>query len=212
MKTRHWIAAAVLAATVPMIASAQGPAAPTAPRPNTGAGAAGAPVDGKIAVINTQAFADKILELKSKAETVNKQYEPRFKALQAKKTQIDTLEAEIRKQTNVISADALAKLTDQYTQLATQYKREGEDLQAEYNRAAQTSLQPVQQKLQDFVRDYSAKRNIVLILDLPGSYQAGIIGYFNQAIDITDDFIAEYNKANPVPGAAPAPARPAGGR
>jgi hypothetical protein len=74
------------------------------------------------------------------------------------------------------------------------------------------SLQPVQQKLQDFVRDYAAKRNIVLILDLPGSYQAGIIGYFNQAIDITDDFIAEYNKANPVPGAAAAPARPAGGR
>ena len=208
MKIRLWLVAAVLAATVPTIAMAQGPAAPTAPRATTGAGAA-APVDGKIAVINTGAFADKILELKSKADVVNKQYEPRFKALQAKKQQIDTLEADIKKQQGVVSQEVLARMTDQYTQLTTQFKREGEDLQAEYNKAAQTSLQPVQQKLQDFVRDYSAKRNIVLILDLPGSYQAGIIGYFNQAIDITDDFIAEYNKANPVPGAAAA--RPASG-
>jgi Skp family chaperone for outer membrane proteins len=210
MKTRLWLVAAVLAATVPTIAMAQGPAAPTAPRANPGAGAA-APVDGKIAVINTGAFADKILELKAKADTVNKQYEPRFKTLQTMKQQIDTLEADIRKQQNVVAQDVLQKMQDQYVQLTTQYKRQGEDLQAEYNKAAQTSLQPVQQKLQDFVRDYSAKRNIVLILDLPGSYQAGIIGYFNQAIDITDDFIAEYNKANPVPGAAPAAARPASG-
>ena len=212
MKTRLWLAAAVLAATVPTIATAQGPAAPTAPRANTGAGAAGAPVDGKIAVINTGAFADKILELRSKAATVNTKYEPQFKELQSMKTQIDTLQADIQKQQGVISADALRQLTDKYTQLTTAYKRRGEDLQAAYNKEAQVSLQPVQQKLQDFVRDYAAKRNIVLILDLPGSYQAGIIGYFNQAIDITDDFIAEYNKANPVPGAAAAPARPAGGR
>ena len=212
MKTRLWLVAAVLAATVPTIAMAQGPAAPTAPRANPAAGAA-APVDGKIAVINTGAFADKILELKAKADTVNTKFEPRFKALQAKKTQIDTLEAEIKKQASLLAQDKLQQMQDQYVQLTTQYKREGEDLQAEYNKAAQSSLQPVQQKLQDFVRDYSAKRNIVLILDLPGSYQAGIIGYFNQAIDITDDFIAEYNKANPVPGAAAGSARPApGGR
>ena len=211
MKTRLWLAAVVLAATVPTIAMAQGPAAPAAPRSAAGAAAA-APVDGKIAVINTGAFAEKILELKSKADVVNKQYEPRFKALQAKKTQIDTLEADIQKQQSVAAQDKLQTMRDQYQTLSTNFKRRGEDLQNEYNREAETAIRPVRDKLRDFVTSYASKRNIVLILDLPGSSQAGTIAYLNPAIDITDDFIAEYNRANPVPGAAAAPARPAGSR
>jgi len=211
MKTRLWLAAAVLAATVPTIAMAQGPAAPTAPRPTPGAGATGAPADGKIAVINTSVFGEKILELKAKADVVNKKYEQQFRDLEAMKKQIEDLQKSIQTQQTVATQEALQKLQEQYTTLTTNYKRRGEDVQAAYNKEADTAVQPVRQKLEDFVRDYAGKRNIVLILDLPGSYNAGIIGYFNQAIDITDDFVAEYNKANPVPGAA-APARPGTGR
>lgn len=212
MKTRNWLAAAVLAATVPSIAAAQGPAAPTAPRTGTGAAAAGPLADGKVAVINTSIFAEKILELRAKADTVNKKYESQFKELEATKNQITTLENSIKTQGPTLTADALQKLQDQYTQLSTAYKRRGEDLQAAYNKEADAAIAPVRQKLEDFVKDYASKRGIVLILDLPGSYQAGIIGYFNQAIDITDDFVAEYNRSNPVPGAAAAPAaaRPGG--
>jgi len=212
MKIRIWLAAAVFAATVPSIAAAQGPAAPTAPRTGTAPAASGPLADGKVAVINTSIFADKIFELKAKAETVNKKYEPQFKDLDAMKQQVATLETSIKTQGPNLTQDALQKLQDQYTQLGTAYKRKGEDLQAAYNKEADIAIGPVRQKLEDFVRDYASKRGIVLILDLPGSYQAGIIGYFNQAIDITDDFVAEYNKANPVPGAAAAPAaaRPGG--
>jgi hypothetical protein len=213
MKTRLWLAVAVLAATVPTIATAQGPAAPTAPRTATGAGAAGAPADGKVAVINTSVFAEKIFELKVKTDTVNKKYESQGRALDQMKQQIDTLANQIKTQGGGIATpDALQKLQDQYNQMTTTYKRQGEDLQAAYNKDLDDAIKPVRAKLEDFVRDYAAKRSIILILDLPGSYQAGIIGYFNQAIDITDDFIAEYNKANPVPGAAAAPARPGAGR
>jgi len=212
MKIRLWLAAAVLAATVPTIAAAQGPAAPTAPRPAAGAGTAAAPADGKVAVINTSVFGEKILELKVKADAVNKKYEPQFKQLEGMQKQITDLQNTIQTQGPTLAPDALNKLKDQFTQLSTQYKRQGEDLQAAYNKEAETSIQPVRQKLEDFVKDYAGKRNIILILDLPGAYQAGIIGYFNQAIDITDDFVAEYNRANPVPGAAAAPARPGAGR
>ncbi len=210
MKTRHWLAAAVLAATVPTAAMAQAPAAPTAPRTTPApTGAAGSPADGKIAVINTNAFAEKILELKSKADVVNKKYEPQFKQLQDLQTQITAIETEIKTKQQTLTPDALRQLQERGQQLATTYKRQGEDLQAAYNREADTAIAPVRQKLEDFVKSYASQRGIVLILDLPGSYQAGIIGYFNQAIDITDDFIAEYNRVNPVPGAA-APARPGG--
>lgn len=212
MKKRLWFAAAVLAAAVPTFATAQSPAAPTAPRPAT-TGSSSAPADGKVAVINTGVFAEKIFELKSKADTVNKKYEGQFKQLEASKNQVSQLETTIKTQGPNLTPDALQKLQDQYTAAATAYKRQGEDLQAAYNKEADTAIAPVRQKLEDFVRDYASKRGIVLILDLPGSYQAGIIGYFNQAIDITDDFVSEYNRANPVPGAAAAaPARPGGGR
>jgi Skp family chaperone for outer membrane proteins len=211
MNTRNWFAMAVLVAALSGSAYAQqgGATAPTAPRPS---GATAALADGKIAVIDTSQFADKILELRSKADTVNKKYEARFKELEQMKTQMDTLQADIQRQQSVAAPDKLRTMQEQYQTIATNFKRRGEDLQNEYNREAETAIRPVRDKLRDFVRDYAAKRNIVLILDLPGSSQAGTIAYLNPAIDVTDDFIGEYNRANPVPGATAAPARPAGGR
>ena len=210
MNTRNWFAMAVLVAALsgPAYAQSSGAAAPTAPR--TG-GATTALADGKVAVIDTSQFAEKILELRSKADTVNRKYEPRFKELEGMKNQMDTLATDIRNQGSVAAPDKIRTMQEQYQQLEVSFKRRGEDLQNEYNREAETAIKPVRDKLRDFVRDYAAKRNIVLILDLPGSTQAGTIAYLNPAIDVTDDFIGEYNRANPVPGAA-APARPAGGR
>src|SRR3954463_2950725 len=165
MKTRLWLAAAVLAAIAPTMATAQAPAAPTAPRTSPGAGAAGAPADGKVAVINTGVFAEKILELRSKAETVNKKYEAQFKQLEGMQKQITDLQNTIKTQGPTLAPDALQKLQDQGTQMATAYKRQGEDLQAAYNKEADVAIAPVRQKLEDFVRDYAGKRGIVLILD-----------------------------------------------
>jgi Skp family chaperone for outer membrane proteins len=128
------------------------------------------------------------------------------------KGQMDALGEDIKKQAQVAAPDKLQTMRDQYTQMQTTLKRKSEDLQSEYNKEAETAINPVRAKLEDFVKDYASKRNIVLILDLPGSYQSGIIGYFTPTIDITEDFCTEYNKSNPVPGAAPAPARPGGGR
>jgi hypothetical protein len=49
------------------------------------------------------------------------------------------------------------------------------------------------------------------VINLAGAAQTGTLAYWNPGTDITDDFISEYNKANPVAGgAAPAtqPAKP----
>jgi hypothetical protein len=43
-------------------------------------------------------------------------------------------------------------------------------------------------------------------LDLAGAYQTGTLAYWSPTTDITEDFITEYNKANPIPGGAAAPA------
>ncbi|MCC6745521.1 MAG: OmpH family outer membrane protein [Acidobacteria bacterium] len=215
MKIQFWLATAALVAALPAAAVAQGPAAPATPRTAPGAGAAGGPADGKIAVIDTSVFIEKIQELRTRADSVNKKYEPRYKEMQAMQAQMKQLDGDIRSQAGVAAPDKIRTMQDQLQTLQTNYKRRGEDLQGEYNKELNTTLEPIQAKLTEFVKGYATKRNIVLILDLPNSAQAGTIAFLNPAIDVTDEFIAEYNKAYPVPGftAAPVtPARPGGGR
>jgi hypothetical protein len=48
----------------------------------------------------------------------------------------------------------------------------------------------------------------VLIINLPGAAQTGSIAYWSPGADITQDFITEYNKANPVAGAPAAQPKP----
>ena len=202
MSIRNWVAAAVLAAAVPASALAQQPTSPVAPR----SGASAASADGKIAVLNTGAFYDKIFELKSKQDQVEKKYEPRVNELKNLQTQIETQTKSLESQRGVASADKLQTMAEQIGDMQKRYKRQAEDLQAEMQREGETAIKPVRDKLSNFVKGYAAQRNIVLILDKAGSYQNGTVAYIADAIDITDDFIAEYNKANPVPGAAtPAP-------
>jgi Skp family chaperone for outer membrane proteins len=207
MKTRYWIAAAVLAAVVPTSALAQQPASPIAPR----TGSAAAPNDGKIAVINTSVFMDRIQELKIKQDQVEKKFEPRVKELSNTKAQLDKLASDLKSQGNVVPPEKLQQMQDQFGQMQRGYTRAGEDLKAEIEKEGETVMAPIRQKLSDFVKAYASQRNIIMILDLPGSYSSGMIAFYNPAVDVTEDFIAEYNKANPVPGATSA-ARPGTGQ
>jgi len=97
-------------------------------------------------------------------------------------------------------------MREEYDQLKKQGTRELEDLQAESNKALESQTKSVRDKLSQFISNYAGQRGITLIVDLPGAYQSGILAFWSPNVDITEDFIAEYNKANPVPtGAAPAP-------
>lgn len=209
MKVRYWLAAAALVATAQTAAMAQGPTAPAAPRTSSAAAVA----DGKIAVVNSSVFTERILELRTKIEVVNKKYEARFKELETMRTQIETLGADINKQRGVATAEKLQQMSDQLNQMQTTFKRRGEDLQAEYNKELGAAVKPVNDKLSDFVKNYATQRGIILILDLVSLAESRSIVWMNPGLDVTDDFIAEYNKANPVPGAAsPTAGRPGGGR
>jgi len=69
----------------------------------------------------------------------------------------------------------------------------------------------VRDKLYQFLQTYASQRGIVMIINLAGAAQTGTLAYWNPGADVTEDFIAEYNKANPVagaPAAAPATPRP----
>ncbi|HSB12079.1 MAG TPA: OmpH family outer membrane protein [Blastocatellia bacterium] len=159
--------------------------------------------DGKIAVINTQAFPSAIGELKQKYEQVNNQFKDRFQKLQTMAEQMKQLENDIRLKGPTLTADKLQEMQANYTELKKRGEREQEDLNSDADKALDAATKPIRDKLSQFLNTYAGQRNIVLVINLAGAAQTGSLAYWNPATDITDDFVAEYNKANPVPGGAP---------
>jgi outer membrane protein len=174
----------------------------------TQAGIAGAIPDGKIAVINTQAFPGQINELKQKYDQVDNQFKDRSQRIQQQQTALAQLENDLRTKANALAADKVQQMQEDYTLGKKRLERDVEDARAEYERAVDGATKPVRDKLFQFLQTYSQQRGIVVIMNLAGAAQAGIIAYWNPGADITQDFITEYNKANPVPGATTQPAVP----
>ena len=182
-------------------AAAQQPAPGTTPRPSPG------PLPkGKVAVINTGMFQDQVGEFRAKVEALNRQFETRVKEVQGLADRISALETTIKTQGSALSAARIAELTEQLEGMKREHQRKTEDLQADANRARDKAFEPVSAKLVKFAEAYTAKQGIVMLVDLANSAQSGAVLWVDPRIDITKDFIAEYNKANPV--AAPAPAKP----
>jgi outer membrane protein len=185
-------------------ASAQQPANGT---PQAGGAPAMFP-KGKIAVIDTGRFQEQVFEFKSKMDALNRQFEPRVKDVQSLGDRIAALETTLKTQSGALSAAKAAEMTEQLEGMKREYQRKGEDLQADGNRAKQKAFEPISGKLGKFAEQYTAKKGIVLMIDLANAEQAGTVLWFDPRSDVTQDFINEYNKANPVT-AAPAPAAPA---
>jgi Skp family chaperone for outer membrane proteins len=176
----------------------------------TQAGIGAALPDGKVAVINTQAFPGQIGELKVKYEQVNGQFKDRFQRLQTLAEQLKGMENDLRTKQNVLTADKYQELQASYTETKRRGEREQEDLNSDAEKALDVATKPIRDKLSQFLSIYATQRNIVLVINLAGAAQTGSLAYWNPGADITEDFVAEYNKANPVPGGAqPQPARPA---
>jgi len=187
-------AAALLAAVTSTVSAQQA----------TQAGVGAALPDGKVAVVNTQVFPGSVLELKQKYEQVNNQFKDRFQKLQALAEQLKGIENDLRTKQGVLTADKYQELQANYTELKKRGEREQEDFKADADKALDIATKPVRDKMTQFLNNYAAQRNIVLVIDLAGAAQTGILAYWTPGLDMTDDFVAEYNKANPVAGVAPA--------
>ena len=197
LKIRFAAFAFMIMAALSLGAPAQSPAA-----------VAGTIPDGKIVVLNTNAFPTQIGELKQKYDQVENQFK-------AQSTRIDQLRQEVAQKQNDIDTKGSTltpdKLRDLQVDLEEKKKlgtRMVEDLQADYTKALDITTKPVREKLYQFMQNYALQRSIIMIIDLPSVAQTGTLAYWAPSSDITQDFVTEYNKANPVPTAA-APTTPA---
>ena len=188
-------AAAVLAAVATSASAQQA----------TQAGVGAALPDGKVAVINTQVFPGTVLELKQKYEQVNNQFKDRFQKLQALAEQMKGMENDLRTKQGVLAPDKYQELQANYQETKKRGEREQEDFNSDADKALDAATKPVRDKMTQFLNTYAAQKGIVVVINLAGAAQSGSLAYWNPGLDITEDFVAEYNKANPVAGVTATP-------
>jgi Skp family chaperone for outer membrane proteins len=162
---------------------------------------------GKIAVINTAVLQQEIMEYKSRIESVNRQYEPRGKELQGEADRITALETTLRTQRQQLTAARVAEITEEIERKKRDYRRKAEDLEAEAQRTLTQVLGPIKEKLGKFLDFYTTKREIILLIDLANAAENNSVLWIDPRIDVTKDFISEYNKVNPVANAGGAPVK-----
>lgn len=195
---------AVALSTIGVAASAQVTSGLT---PQTGAAPAALP-KGKVAVVNTAMFQGQVTEFKTRIEALNRQFETRVKDVQGLGEKITALEATIKTQASTLSPATVAEKTEQLAAMKKDYQRKAEDLQADANRARDKAFEPIQAKLLEFAKRFTATRGIVLLVDAANGVQSGTLLWYDQRSDVTQDFISEYNKANPATTAPTAPPKP----
>ena len=194
-----------------LAALAQTPTPPSRPAttgaaPAAAASTGGTGAEGKVAYINTAQFRQGINELKVRLDSLNSEFDPKRKEVQALEEEVNNLKNKIQTQGNTVSLQVRNQWVDEGTEKEKRLTRLREDYEALGNKRLGEVSQPVYEKIGKFLESYCQQRGIVLVLEGGAAQQAGVLIFAAQTTDITDDFVKEYNKANPG-GAAPAGAK-----
>ena len=146
----------------------------------------------KIGVVDMQDFQKKSKAFKVHAEKLKKKFEALQKKLQNEKDKLKDAEEEFRKQMMMLSLDArddkrrdLEKMERRYKYLVGEYSQEMKDAEADATRLVGMEVGKVVGKI-------GKEKGYTIIIE---KRALGLI-YWDNAIDITDQVIAEYDKAN----------------
>jgi len=197
-------AAFVLALTASSALSQTRPAA-TPPAPTTAPAQANVPTS-KVALINTEAFADEkqgIFRIVAAVKRVDAEFEPRKKELQALQAKLQQASDDYDKTKAVAAPAANQQKLDQIEALKKEGTRKQEDAQAAYNKRMQEALAPIYDDIGKSLDAFGKAQGITLLLD--ASKIAPAILSAADATDVTRAFIAEFNSKFPATAAVTPP-------
>jgi len=174
---------------------------PTAPAPIPAA---------RIAVIDSNDFSEEggIQQLLQQKKILDDKYRPTFEEYQKLQREIEALQQEIRTKAANWTVDVQRKKQEELEDKQIRSKRLSEDLQRDYQKDLQRFTAPISERVRTHLQQYASRRGITMLIDVAPLHQAGAIPYLDPAIDVTKEFINEYNKAYPAPvpsGTPPAP-------
>ena len=205
MRTFRITFAAAAIATLTMMAQAQTrPTTTSAPSSGNTQRVAG---PANIAVIDSSVFSDVSAGI-ARVQTAMKQIDTKFQPLRteirAMQDRLTTMRSDIQKKRATQPANLTAQQVDEADRLEIQFKRKAEDAQVNYQKESLAVLEPLQQDIGNALNAYAQSKGISLLIDIN---RVPVI-YAAPSMDITKDFIAEYNRTHPATAAPVGPVRP----
>lgn len=165
----------------------------------------------KIAFVNTSAFAEGIGELKILYDKMSAEFAPRMSELSSMKSAIEAKQEQLNKNGAKLTPQQARKLQEDIEQLTKDGKRKQEDSQADIQKREEELTGAAYGKVNEFLNKYVAEKGITIVFSTMAVAEANLILYIDPKAEITQDFMASYNKAHPAPTApqtATAPATP----
>jgi outer membrane protein len=157
----------------------------------------------KIGIIHVQ---NAILSTKDGQKAANElqaKFAPKKAELDKKQNEIAALQDQLRKGSATMSDDAKNKIMRDIDSNTKALNRETEDAQADLDQEQGKLMQELGQKLMGILDKYAKDNGFSVVLDVSNP-QTPVL-WASNTIDITNDIVSLYDKANP-PGAASAPA------
>lgn len=200
------IAAAFIAGIIAISTQAQ-PATNRPAQPQAPATAQGTPGPVVMAVISTAQFENQqggIQRLVAAATALQREFEPRSREIQQLQQQLQTLATQIEQTQPVARPEETAQRRRQAEELQVRITRATEDARAAYQRRLGEVLVPINRDIATSLETFARGRGITVVFDISQLGQYMFVT--SPAIDITSDFIADYNRRNPATvTAAPTP-------
>ena len=164
----------------------------------------------KIGIIHVQNAILSTKDGQKAASDLQTRFAPKKAELDKKQANIAALQDQYRKGAATMSDDAKTKLTRDIDSNTKSLNRETEDAQAELDQEQGKVMQELGQKLMGVLDKYAKDNGFAVILDVSNP-QTPVL-WASNAIDITNEIVTLYDKANAAgagaTSAAPAAARP----
>jgi outer membrane protein len=198
-RPRGWTAGACLALAAGAAAWAQNePPAP--PPPGTQEPARIGTIFAQNAIVSTQ-------EGQKAAAALTAKFDPKRAQFEQRQAELRNLQDALKRGGATMNADARAKLNQSIDAKSTELKRLSEDIQSQLEEEQGALVQQMGEKLIKVIDVYAKEKGLAIVLDV-SSVQGPVI-WAAANIDITNDIVKLYDKANPVPAQAPPPSPPA---
>jgi len=202
-------AAVALAALFATAASAQAPAAarPAAAAPATQPAGAAATGPARIAVIDSRYFRGTdekgtggISRYITAAKQLEAQFQPRVTELRGIETRVGAIAENIKKTAAVAKPEDIERQRAEGEKLEVDLKRKSEDLQRDVEAAQDRMMRPIEQDVFTAIQAFAQQRGYSIVIDIA---RVPVI-YAADQLDITREFIAEFNR-RPATASSAAP-------
>jgi outer membrane protein len=146
----------------------------------------------KVAVINLQRAVLESAEIKKASAEMEARYKPRQAEAQKIERELQGIQQNLQANAGKLTPQAEADLTAQGQRLQRQLQRMQEDLQGDVDRDRNDILGKATERMSAVVRKLAEEKALDLVVDVSNAV------YFKPALEITNDAIAAYDKANPA--------------